>query len=98
MKFTATWCLACRTIDKVVYGKADVAEELRARQVVAVKADVTQRDSAADKLLRSSFRGQPPLTVVYPAGNGPPRLLRGTYSKADLLQALDAVGATRAAG
>jgi len=93
LKFTATWCLKCYELDEKVYDQADVARELQDRKIAALKADVSQSDSAANKLLRTTFRGQPPLTVIYPAGNGPPQLLQGTYTKADLLKALDAAGA-----
>lgn len=93
VKFTASWCLKCKDVERNVFRQEDIARDLRQRKVAAVKADVSRRGSEADKFLKEEFGGQPPLTAIYPAGGGKPILLRGGFSKDDLRQALDRAGA-----
>ena len=92
IKFTAAWCLSCLDIERSVYGDDEVARELAARNVLAVKADVTDRQSPAAGFLRQ-IGGAVPLTVIYPPGRGGrPVALAGKFDKAELIDALRAVG------
>jgi suppressor for copper-sensitivity B len=96
VKFTAAWCLSCRWVDATVYDRADVAKMLSQRGVLAMKADVTNADTAASRFLTQQFGGAPPLTVLYPPGQGAAVLLEGKFSAADLRQALDHLAAPAA--
>jgi len=99
VKVTASWCTECHIIDYRVYGRAEIADELRARNVLPIKADVSDRNSPASRWVRREFRGSPPLTIIYPPGSRPPATLVGTFTKQDLLDALDAAeGMSSAAG
>ncbi|MFW6062380.1 MAG: protein-disulfide reductase DsbD family protein, partial [Planctomycetota bacterium] len=89
LKFTASWCTECRILDAKVYNDEQLANTLRQRDVVTMKADVSERGSAADDLLKQRYGGAPPLTVIYPAGSGRPITLVGVYSEQELLEALD---------
>jgi thiol:disulfide interchange protein DsbD len=90
LKFTASWCTSCKVVDATVYNNQHVAEALRERGVVAIKADVTNLDSAASKYMKQRFdRSAPPLTVILSAGDGPPVLLEGQFPKDKLLDALN---------
>jgi thiol:disulfide interchange protein len=71
------------------YDDPSLAAELAGRDVVLIKADVTHNSSPAAKFLEGTVGGAPPLTLVYPAGEGPPQRLVGTYSKQELLTALN---------
>ncbi|MCK4602147.1 MAG: thioredoxin family protein [Phycisphaerae bacterium] len=87
--FTAAWCLSCKEIDALIYDGEEVARELKARDVLAMKGDVTNRHSPADRL-REKLRENVPVTVVFPPGSRPPIRLRGAFSKENLFDALDA--------
>ncbi len=89
VKVTAAWCTECRVIDYRIYDASDIAEQLYRRGVVPIKADVTDYDSPASQWLRQTHGGAPPMTILYPPGDGPPRWLIGGFSKQELLQALD---------
>jgi thiol:disulfide interchange protein DsbD len=95
--FTAAWCLSCKIVDLQIYDDPAVAAELKARGVLAVRGDVTTADLPANRLLYEELRGAPPLTVIFPPAGQPVRL-EGKFSKARLLEALDAAGAKTAGG
>jgi len=94
VKFTAAWCVSCKWVDYFVYDRDGVAGALARRGVLAMKADVTNRDSPAASLLYGRLKGAPPLTVVYPP-RGRPILLPGEISASDLLDALDTAAAKK---
>ena len=90
VKFTAAWCVECKVVDVRVYDKAEVAETLRRRGVLAVKGDVTKDRMPASRMLYDQLgQSGPPLTVIFPPKARPPILLRGAFSTDDLFQALD---------
>jgi thiol:disulfide interchange protein len=91
LKFTASWCVSCHVIDATVYRDEALDDELAARGALTMKADVTNADAAASRYLRERFGKAPPLTVIFPPGEGEPVELTGKYDKADLLDALDRV-------
>jgi len=95
--FTAAWCLSCKIVDFEVYDSPAVAEELKARNVLAMRGDVTTADLPANRLLYEELRGAPPLTMIYPPA-GPPIRLEGKFSKARLFEALDAAAGAMSAG
>lgn len=94
VKVTAAWCTECLVIDHAVYNAPEIAEEIIGRNVLAMKADVTDHSRAASKWLRREFGAAPPITIIYPLGGGSPISLVGGFSKADLLASLDLAGMT----
>jgi len=98
VKFTSDWCLSCAVLDRTVFNRPDVAEELRRRNVLAVKGDVTRPDQPANRMLYEQFRGAPPLTVIFPPGRGRGIVLKGKYSKSSLLEALDEAAGGKSPG
>ncbi len=92
VKFSASWCGSCMIIDRTIYNDPSVARELLDRSVVAMKGDVSNKGAAAEGLLYDHFHSAPPLTVVYPPGDGPAIRLEGEFSHAALTAALDAAG------
>lgn len=86
--FTAAWCLSCKVVDYLIYSRSEVAQELAARGVLAMRGDVTAADAPANGLLYDRLRGAPPLTVIFPP-SGPPIRLEGKFSRSDLTRALD---------
>ncbi len=88
VKFTATWCTSCMIIDRAIYNDPAVAQELLDLGVVVIKGDVSDKGAPAGKLLYSRLAGAPPLTIIYPPGDGPPIRLPGKFSHDDLTAAL----------
>jgi thiol:disulfide interchange protein DsbD len=70
LDFTADWCLTCKVNEKTVLESAPVVEQLKALNVVTMKADWTRRDETISKLLQKFQRSGVPLYVVFPAGKG----------------------------
>ncbi len=70
LDFTADWCLTCKVNERAVLDSAPVVEQLKALNVVTMKADWTRRDAAISKLLQKFQRSGVPLYVVFPAGRG----------------------------
>jgi thiol:disulfide interchange protein DsbD len=66
IKFTADWCLSCKVVDKLVYGKPQIAELLKDKNVLTVKADTTLQDYPATKALKNIYN-QPgvPVTILH---------------------------------
>ncbi len=90
VKFTASWCIKCIQLEMTTYDDPSLAAELASREVVLIKADVTHDSSPAARFLEETVGGAPPLTLVYPAtGQGQPQRLVGTYTREELLTALD---------
>lgn len=55
IKFTAEWCLNCKTAEKIVYGRKDIAELIRRKNVLAVRADTTLMDNPATAALKNIY-------------------------------------------
>lgn len=70
LDFTADWCLTCKVNERTVLDSAPVVEQLKALNVVTMKADWTRRDATISKLLAKFQRSGVPLYVVFPAGKG----------------------------
>jgi len=92
VKVTASWCTECLVIDHTVYNTAEIAAELARRNVLAIKADVTDRGWPASDWVRRQFGASPPLTIIYPPGADEPIILVGSFSKSELIAALDQAG------
>lgn len=70
LDFTADWCLTCKVNERTVLDSSPVVEQLKALNVVTMKADWTKRDEVISKLLAKFQRSGVPLYVVFPAGKG----------------------------
>jgi thiol:disulfide interchange protein/DsbC/DsbD-like thiol-disulfide interchange protein len=67
--FTADWCLTCKVNERTVLTNSRVVEAIRSRNVVAIKADWTNRNPDITRLLAKFGRSGVPLYVVFPAGD-----------------------------
>jgi thiol:disulfide interchange protein DsbD len=88
--FTATWCGACKELDKLTF--SDPAVKAEAGRFLAVKIDATHDDdpSVSSAMQRLSVRGLP--TVVLIDGNGTEvRRFTDFVAKGPFLEALRAV-------
>jgi thiol:disulfide interchange protein DsbD len=88
IKFTAGWCTSCKWLEKTVYNTKEIAELVKVRGVVAVKADTTDRDSEATKA-HSEVYGEAgvPVTIVF-LPDGEEVRFRGVFGKDEMKELL----------
>ncbi|MBN1391542.1 MAG: thioredoxin family protein [Sedimentisphaerales bacterium] len=81
IKFTADWCLSCKAVEKLVYERKDVAELIKQKGVVAVKADTTAKDYPATKALKDIYNepGVPVSMLFLPGQKEPVRWRDKTF-------------------
>jgi thiol:disulfide interchange protein DsbD len=91
VKFTATWCGNCQYVEGTVYADDRTVEAVKTRQVIPLKANLTEKQSPGWELLRSLHPvGAIPFTAVYLPGEPTPHKLAGIYTTDDLLNVLGA--------
>ena len=69
IKFTADWCWNCEVVEKVVFGRKDIADLMEKKNVLAIKADTTLENYPASIDLKNKYK-EPgvPVTVLYIPG------------------------------
>ncbi len=55
IKFTADWCLSCQVDEKTVYSRKDIADLIKQKGVLPIKADTTLRDYPATIALKELY-------------------------------------------
>jgi thiol:disulfide interchange protein len=87
--FTADWCLSCQVVDKTVYSRKDIAELIKQKGVLAIKADTTLKDYLATIALKEIY-DEPgvPVTILLVQGQNEPNRWRGLYFGDELKTAL----------
>jgi thiol:disulfide interchange protein len=73
IKFTADWCTNCDVVDKVVYGRKDIAKLIEEKGVLVIKADTTVADYPATIALKNKYE-EPgvPVTILHIPGRQEP--------------------------
>ncbi|HPD47826.1 MAG TPA: thioredoxin family protein [Anaerohalosphaeraceae bacterium] len=75
IEFMADWCLSCRVVEKTVYEDATIAELIREKDVLAVRADTTLREYAATEDLKNVYNEPAvPVTILLRPDGEPVRL------------------------
>ncbi|MBE0535923.1 MAG: thioredoxin family protein [Phycisphaerae bacterium] len=76
LEFMADWCLTCKVVEKTVYERQDIADLLKQKGVLAVRADTTLRDYPAAVDLKNVYHepGVPVTILLLPDGEEPVRL------------------------
>ena len=92
VNMTAAWCITCLVNERVALDTESVRDALAARSIVYMKGDWTNRDAAISSYLASFGRAGVPLYVLYPPGDGAPRVLPQILTESSLLDALDQLG------
>ena len=89
LEFMAEWCLSCKTVEKTVYSRKDIADLIEQKGVLAVRADTTLRDYPATIDLRDVYR-EPgvPVTILLLPDNPEPVRLPGVLIRKDLTKEL----------
>ena len=90
MDFTADWCLSCQVVERTVYSRKDIAELIKQKGVLAVKADTTLKDYPATKALEDVYK-EPgvPVTILLVPGTNEPMRWRGLAFGDELKAALE---------
>jgi thiol:disulfide interchange protein DsbD len=89
IKFTADWCFSCKVLDKTVYSSKKIADLIKQKGVLAIKADTTGYDYPAAKALKGIY-SEPavPVTILLLPGNNTPVKLHGNLIKNELINNL----------
>ena len=85
--FTAAWCVSCQFNKKNALQDEGFLADVRARQVLLLRADWTRRDPQVTAALRALGRSGVPVYALYVPGK-PPVLLSEILSAGELRQAL----------
>jgi thiol:disulfide interchange protein len=92
MDFTADWCLSCAVVDKKVYDRKDIADLIKQKGVLAVKADTTVSDYPATIALKDIYN-EPgvPVSILFIPGQNEPMRWRGLSFGDELKLALEQI-------
>jgi thiol:disulfide interchange protein len=90
IKFTADWCLSCHTVEKIVYSRKDIADLIEQKNVLAIKADTTEKHFPATIALQQIYN-EPgvPVTMLFVPGQKEPLKWRGILFAAELKKQLE---------
>lgn len=89
VNFTAAWCISCKANELLVFSTPEVRQAFAAHDVVALKADWTNRDEVIAQELETHGRAGVPLYLFYPpAKEGTPTTLPSVLTKGLVLDAL----------
>lgn len=69
IEFMADWCLTCKAIEKMVYAREDIAELIKRKGVLSVKADTTLADNPATIDLKEIYNEPAvPVSILFIPG------------------------------
>jgi thiol:disulfide interchange protein DsbD len=86
--FTAAWCVSCQVNERTTLALTGIRQAFAERRVLLLRADWTRRDPLiAAELMRLGRQGVP-VYALYPAGDGPPRLLNEILTPGEVRDAL----------
>lgn len=89
VKFTANWCATCQVIEGTVYSQSSTWDELSARGLVTLKADLGETDAPGWPMLRRlNPAGGIPLTAIWPAKSDQPIVIGSIYTQTELFDAV----------
>jgi len=92
ISFTADWCLSCKLVERIVFSRNDIAELIKQKGVVAVKADTTgsgPRYPATYALKNVYHEPGVPVVILLVPGEDEPIRWRGKFFAEELKKALE---------
>jgi thiol:disulfide interchange protein DsbD len=90
--FSADWCLSCKILDKTVFSSKQVADLIKQKGVLAIKADTTRMDYPATIALKEIYKEPAvPVTVLLLPGKAEPIKLPGNLIKNELIKNLQSL-------
>ncbi len=81
VNMTADWCLTCKVNEKLVFDQPDIIEFLKAKNVVMVKGDWTQKNADITRFLAQYNRVGVPFYVLFSPRNPSGQLLPEVLTK-----------------
>ena len=90
IKFTAKWCTNCHYLERTVYADANISQALQDKGITPFKADTTSHSDPATEDLKAVYNepGSVPVSIII-APDGNIQKLRGVFSRAELLEAIE---------
>jgi thiol:disulfide interchange protein DsbD len=89
IKFMADWCLTCKAVEKTVYTKQSIAELIKRKAVLPIKADTTLKNHPATLALKSKYNEPAvPVSILLIPGREEPVKLHGLVIGAKLEELL----------
>lgn len=90
IKFDAKWCASCKVVEKTVYSDKQIAQMLKDKNVLTIKADTTEISMPATEDLKNIYN-EPgiPVSIIWLPNENEPIKLRGLIGKRDLIDALE---------
>ena len=93
---TADWCATCKVIERVVLETEEMAELFERHQVVAMRADWTNRDDEISEYLAGFGRYAIPFYVLYRPG-AEPHVFGELLTRSAVVEAVESAAAARPA-
>jgi thiol:disulfide interchange protein/DsbC/DsbD-like thiol-disulfide interchange protein len=90
VNLTAAWCITCLVNERTTLASSAVQDAMKARRMVYLKGDWTNRNPEITRLLARNGRSGVPLYLLYP-GRGEPIVLPQILTEASLLESFGAV-------
>lgn len=87
--FTARWCATCQLNKRIVFSSSEVLNVFKSQDVVALKADWTNRDERITLRLRELGKAAVPVTLIYKKGKNEPVILPEVLTPNMILKALE---------
>jgi len=99
LEFMADWCLSCKTVEKIVYSRKDIAELIEQKGILAVRADTTEKNFPATLALKNVYN-EPgvPVSMLFVPGKKEPIRWRGILFADELKKALSELSDRRKDG
>jgi thiol:disulfide interchange protein DsbD len=89
VNFTSAWCITCKVNERVALSTPSVRQALIERGITYLKGDWTRRDAEITRELQRHGRSGVPLYLLYPPGEGPPRVLPQLLTEGLVLEAFE---------
>ena len=90
LEFMADWCVTCKAVEKTVYSRKTIADLIKQKGVLPVKANTTLDENPATIDLESTYR-EPgvPVSILFVPGRSDPMRFHGLLIKKELEKALE---------
>ncbi|MBL8660082.1 MAG: thioredoxin family protein [Rhodospirillales bacterium] len=89
VNLTAAWCITCQVNERLALSSPRIADAFRARGIVYLKGDWTNRDPEITRLLDSFGRSGVPLYLVFQPGGDEPTVLPQLLTEGIVIDAID---------
>jgi thiol:disulfide interchange protein DsbD len=92
IKFTADWCTSCKVVEMMVYGRQDIADLIKSKNVLAIKADTTEAHYPATVAQETIYK-EPgiPVSILHVPDVNESLRWRGISFADELKQALEKI-------